>query len=93
MADAVTRQDLAELKREIVGAVQTSQTYILDQVQQMVRDAQTEILKAYLPSQEGHNIRFRTMDATDRGLAERIEVLERRLQEIEKKLLMNPPAA
>ena len=64
----VTRAELAEAlaqqKREL-------KQEILEGVQELVRDSQTEILKAFLPHQEGMNLR---------------------LQEIEKRLLLNPPA-
>ena len=70
---------------------------MLDRVQEMVRDAQTEILKAFFPFQDGTNIRLRKLEADNSnlnsGLWERMGVIERRLQEIEKKLMLNPPAA
>jgi hypothetical protein len=49
-----------------------------DRMSERMRDMQMEILKAFLPWQES---------------VHRMGILERRLWEIEKRLLMNPPAA
>ncbi len=82
---------------ELLGALATLKADILEGVQETVRDAQTEILKAFLPYQEGSGIRMRALEAklssADASLTGRMAVLEQRLQEIEKKLLLNPPAA
>jgi len=75
-------QALARLRQEI-----------LEGVQELVRDSQTEILKAFLPHQESTSLRFRHLEATNGSVMDRMAVLERRLQEIEKRLLLNPPAA
>jgi len=70
---------------------------ILEGVQEAVRDAQTEILKAFFPFQENTDLRIRAVEVklsnTDVGLTERMSVIERRLAEIEKKLFLNRPAA
>jgi hypothetical protein len=80
------RTDMADLKAEI-----------LEGVQEAVRDAQTEILKAFFPFQENTDLRIRAVEVklsnTDVGLTERMSVIERRLAEIEKKLFLNRPAA
>jgi hypothetical protein len=86
----VTRAEL----HEALGATKRE---IIDAVRELVRDAQTEILKAFFPHQEATNIRIRAVETNlsnvDTGLSERMAVMERRLLEIEKKLLLNPPAA
>jgi hypothetical protein len=83
--DLATKQDLENMKREI-----------LEGVAELVRDSQTEILKAFFPFQESVSVRFRKIEADSSNLnvslTERMGVLERRLHEIEKKLLLNPPA-
>ena len=99
---------LAGTRAEMLGALGATRTELLETMEaalaaqkadiiEAVRDAQTEILKAFLPFQETSNIRFRAVEAklsnTDAGLSERMAVPERRPQEIEKKLLLNPPAA
>ena len=62
-----------------------------------LRDIQTELLKAFLPWQEQIRIQFRELEANTGNsvvaVKQRMDVMERRLGEIEKRLLMNPPAA
>ena len=83
---AVTHQELAQ-------ALTQQKQEILDGVQELVRDVQTEILKAFLPHAENTSLRIRLIEATDTGFSERMAIMERRLLEIEKKPLLNPPAA
>lgn len=78
---------------ELVEALARQERKILEGVQEIVRDSQTEILKAFLPYNEGTNLRMRQLENAGGSIFERMAVLERRLQEIEKRLLMNPPAA
>jgi hypothetical protein len=67
------------------------------QLQEQMRDMQTELLSAFLPWQESVHIKFEELKFNTRNsvesISERMGVLERRLQQIEKKLLLNPPAA
>jgi deoxyadenosine/deoxycytidine kinase len=62
-----------------------------------LRDMQTDLLKAFLPWQEQIRIQFRELEANTGNsvvaVKQRMDVMERRLGEIEKRLLMNPPAA
>jgi len=64
---------------------------------EQLRDMQTELLKAFLPWQEQVRIQFRELEANTgnsvMAVKQRMDVMERRLGEIEKRLLMNPPAA
>ena len=64
---------------------------------EQLRDMQTELLKAFLPWQEQVRIQFRELEANTGNsvvaVKQRMDVMERRLGEIEKRLLMNPPAA
>ena len=89
--------DMAALKTELKADMAAQKQEILDGVQEQLRDSQTEILKAFLPYQESNNLRLRVVETnlsnTDAVLTARMAVLERRLQEIEKKLFLNPPAA
>jgi hypothetical protein len=95
------KADLAELKTELqtdlkAKLAETKQE-ILDTTQEQVRDAQTEILKAFLPFREDTGIRFRAFDVklsnTEAELRARMDVIEKRLWQIETKLLLEPPAA
>jgi hypothetical protein len=94
---AVLAEALASQKQELLDALHTTKDEILNTVQEYVRDVQTEILRAFLPYQEGQTIRLRAMEArvsnVDTTITERMAVVERRLAEIEKKLLLNPPTA
>lgn len=58
-----------------------------------MRDMQTELLKGYLPAQEQARARDSALEARTVALAWRAATVENRLAEIEKKLLLNPPAA
>jgi len=100
--DAATKKDLAELRTELkqdmaeLAATLRAEMHAgFDRLQEQMRDMQTEILKGFLPYQEAQNVRMRNLEANtvnnDLALKMRMEVLERRLQQIEKKLLLNPP--
>ena len=97
----ITRAEMIELfavqKADVTADMAAFKQEILDGVQEQIRDSQTEILKAFLPYQESNNLRLRVVETnlsnTDAVLTARMAVLERRLQEIEKKLFLNPPAA
>ena len=88
---------LAELRTEFKADLAEQRREILETTQEQVRDAQTEILKAFLPFREEHDIKFRAFEVrlpnTEAELRARMDVLSRRLGEIEERLRMNPPAA
>jgi hypothetical protein len=94
---AAQKFDTKALEAELKADMATLKQEILDGVQERIRDSQTEILKAFLPFQESSNLRLRLVETnlsnTDAVLTARMAVLERRLQEIEKRLFLNPPAA
>jgi hypothetical protein len=72
-----TKGDLAELGARLV---------------EVMRDAQTETLKAFYGFVETVQTRFKAQDDTEAGLKKRLTVLEERVLEVEKRLNM-PPAA
>jgi serine phosphatase RsbU (regulator of sigma subunit) len=75
LVEALTqhKQELRqELRQDLRQDIQESRREILEGVQELVRDAQTEILKAFLPHAEGTNVRIRLLEATDTGLSERM---------------------
>jgi glycosyltransferase A (GT-A) superfamily protein (DUF2064 family) len=98
---AELQEALAANKSETLKAIADAKTEIVaeirDIVAESVRDSQTEILRAFLVYQDGNDLRVRTVEAklsnVDTGLSQRVNNVERRLWEIEKKLLLNPPAA
>jgi len=102
-----TKKDLAQLETRIdtklseletrIDAIDAKLSGLEDRITERIRDSQTEILKAFLPWQESVHTQFRKLEAnmgnSVTSIEERMGILERRLWEIEKRLLMNPPAA
>jgi hypothetical protein len=86
----VSREEVQQIVQQVV---QASEARLSDQM----RDLQTELLKAFLPWQEQVRIQFRELEVNTgnsvNAVKERMGILERRLSEIEKRLLMKPPAA
>jgi hypothetical protein len=102
VTEAVTKNVTEAVTRNVTEAVTRNVTKnvteaLRDFVMEAVRDSQTEVLKAFLPYQESSNVRMRALEAklsnVDSGLSERVSIVERRLQELEKRFLQNPPAA
>jgi hypothetical protein len=66
-----------------------------DHLVETMRDMQTEVLRAFESWSTGQTIRLRKLEADhsnlDAAASGRIEVLERRLFEIEKRLHIEPP--
>jgi len=81
------------LRAEIHETVREAEERLSEQM----CDMQTELLKAFLPWQEQIRLQFRELEAntgnTVVSMKQRMDILERRLGEIEKRLLLNPPAA
>ncbi len=90
---ASTKKDLRELEERLDDRLKASEERLSEQI----RDVQTELLKAFLPWQSQVQIQFREIEANTgnsiQAVKMRMDVMERRLLEIEKKLLLNPPAA
>ena len=88
-----TKRDLGDLRAELSAELQKMEERLSEQM----RDVQTELLKAFLPWQQQVGIQFRELDSNTvtsiQAVKERLRIVEGRLGEIEKRLLMNPPAA
>jgi hypothetical protein len=86
-----TKKDLAELEARLDAKLEA----LKEALEERIRDSQTELLKAFLPWQQSQNLRFQHIEVnaanTELLLKKRMEVLEIRLQEIEKRLLIEPP--
>jgi hypothetical protein len=80
--------DLAEIKADLAEL----ETRLTETLTEVVRDGQTEILKAFYGFTETVQTRFKAQDDTEAGLKKRLTVVEERLLEVEKRLNM-PPAA
>jgi polyhydroxyalkanoate synthesis regulator phasin len=93
---AAVAKDVAAVAKD-VAALDTRLDVRMDGLSEQMRDMQTELLKAFLPWQEQVRIQFRELEVNTGNsvstVKERMNILERRLWEIEKRLLMNPPAA
>jgi hypothetical protein len=89
-------KDVAAVKKDL-AALDTRLDVRMDGLSEQMRDMQTELLKAFLPWQEQVRMQFRELEVNTGNsvstVKERMNILERRLWEIEKRLLMNPPAA
>ena len=100
---SATKRDLALVTKDLavvtkgLAALESRLDVRMDSLSEQMRDMQTELLKAFLPWQEQVRMQFRELEVNTGNsvttVKERMNILERRLWEIEKRLLMNPPAA
>ena len=100
---AVVAKDVAAVAKDVaavakdVAAVRRDLAASEERLSEQIRDMQTELLKAFLPWQRDVKIQFRELEVNTgnsvQAIKERMNILERRLLEIEKRLLLNPPAA
>jgi hypothetical protein len=54
---------------------------------------QTEVIRVFMEFQQRNESRDGMLDKVTAGLSERLGMVERRLFQIERKLLLEPPAA
>ena len=100
---ADVRLEVAEVRREVasgrqeVAGTRAGIELRLDRLLQHMRAMQTELLKASGPWHENIQVRDRQLEMSasnsDIAIKTRMDTLARRLVEIERKLLLNPPAA
>ena len=85
----VTKKDLVDLKSEIDAHLNGMEARLVEKI----RDSQTELLRGFEKFQTANNIRMRKLEANlsnlDTSASMRLENLEERLLEVEKKLLLN----
>ena len=78
-------------KADLTAALDAQSGILIEKM----RDMQTEILRAFEAFATGQEIRLRKLEVDqsnlDTALSGRINVVERRLFEIEKRLMMEPP--
>ncbi|MEO7143877.1 MAG: hypothetical protein ABI165_10300 [Bryobacteraceae bacterium] len=90
------RETQAQSEHRILAFVREMQAEsehrILDRTQEFVRDAQTEILRGFERYVAGADIQFRRLKADfgnlDTATEKRIEIVEKRLTQIEKRLVI-----
>jgi len=82
-------------RAEVLGLFECMKQELLSGVQDMLRSAQTEIMRTFLQFHEGSHVRIRALEAkfatNDAAVNERLSILERRLAEIEKRLMLELP--
>jgi len=99
-----TKRDLQQLEDRLVEHVHQQVRQSEERLLEHMRDMQTELLRAFLPFQESISARLQSYEIKQQGnetiakaeqheIRERMNILERRLFQIEKKLLLDPPAA
>jgi hypothetical protein len=74
-----TRADLEKLRAELV-----------EQLLEAIHDSETRLLKAFYGFTETVQTRFKDADRSEAGLKERMNILETRLLEVEKRINMPP---
>lgn len=90
-----TRTDtkLAGLEERLDASIVASEARMLE----AIRDSQTEVLRAFERYPASEHIKFRRLQADvsniDASTDKRLDVVEQRLTEIEKKLFVRPPDA
>jgi hypothetical protein len=99
-----TKADLAALEGRFDARLETMEARLDARLEALknsmveaVRDSQTEILRAFERYASSEQIKFRRLQAdlsnVDASTDRRLEIVEQRLMEIEKKLLLKPPNA
>lgn len=92
-----TKKDLKKAEARLSEQMKQNLAKAEERLSEQMRDMQTELLKAFLPWQDQVRIQFRELDVNTgnsvQAIKQRMDVMERRLGEIEKKLLLEPPAA
>ena len=87
-----TKKDLEELKVELKAEMGGLEDRLLEKM----RDMQTELLRAFVPFQESSSLRMRNLEANTSNditaVKGRMDIVERRLLQIEHKLLLEPPS-
>ena len=82
-------------RSQALGLFDAMKQEILSGVQDLIRASQTEILRTFLEFNEGTHIRVRAIEikfnTNEAALNERLCILERRLAEIEKRLMLDLP--
>jgi hypothetical protein len=84
-------EELQGVKNELLAAIQQSEDRVLQKVSVLVHDTETKLLTAFLRWQENGNIKFQRLKAdtanATREIELRLENVEARLEEVEKRYL------
>jgi hypothetical protein len=87
---AILREDLAALELRFEGRMDTLEQRMVDAMRQMIHDSETRLLQAFYGFAETTHKRFQQTDVTTTLLTSRVNTLEDRVFEIEKRLNVPP---
>ena len=91
-----TKKDLDELKAELTVELTGEMGRMEDRLMEKMRDMQTELLRAFNRWQDSIHLRMRHLEVNasndTTAVKARMDVMERRLVQIERKLLLEPPS-
>jgi|SRR5262245_4336860 len=91
----VTRAELHEELTKLEAKLDTKLEALTDTLTEKMRDMQTEILRGFEAWSAPQSIRLRKLEADqsnlDSSVSKRMDILETRLFEIEKRLHITPP--
>lgn len=86
-----TKDDLAKLRDELLAADTRLKEELLEAMSKLVYDAETHLLNAFYGFAESNRKHLAELDREDGSLRERLNVVEARVFEIEKRLNFPPP--
>jgi hypothetical protein len=87
------RQEIIGLEGRLMERMGLMQTQIEEHTTGRTRDIETEVIRVFMEFQPRNESRDGSLDKATAGLSERLGMVERRLFQIERKLLLEPPAA
>ncbi len=88
--EPATKADLQALEQRIEGKMDAQEQRILDSLGEMIRESETNLLKAFYSYADTNNKRVDNLETSDAGIVARVSTLENRILEIEKRLNMPP---
>ena len=90
-----TKADLEQLRsemKELGDRLSSESQHAFDDLKETYRDGQTELLKAFYSYAQSTDLKLKDAQTSDIFLRERLNVLEARITDVEKRLNV-PPAA
>ena len=84
---------LRDMENRFDGKLDSRLRDMEDRLIERMRDMQTEIIRVFMEFQQRNEARDNWQEKTASALGERVASVERRLLQIEAKLLLEPPAA
>jgi hypothetical protein len=85
--DQDSDQHLEALEQRLSARIEASEKRVIERM----RDMQNELLKAWLPAEERGHARDAALEARVAAIETRLDIMQKRLLEIEMKLVFNSP--